>query len=76
MFLCSFLQLSNEVKTMYKIELGNEEINLMGRISLLGSILNQAKVFTGFEFEHQGGNFTHKGYCKVFIRGTIEFRNT
>jgi hypothetical protein len=56
---------------MYKIELGNEEINLMGRISLLGSILNQAKVFTCFEFEHQGGNFTHKGYCKVLYEGRL-----
>ena len=60
---------------MYKIEQGNEEINSTGGISLVGGILNKAKVFTGSEFERQGGKLTHKGHCKAMIGILCEGRS-
>ena len=60
---------------MYKIEQGNEEINSTGGISLVGGILNKAKVFTGTEFERQGGKLTHKGHCKAMIGILCEGRS-
>lgn len=59
----------------YKIEQGNEEINSTGGISLVGSILNNSKVFRDTELERQGGKLTHSGHCSAMVATLCEGRS-